>query len=121
MSGGSTVFFSEERRGEERREEEEGFVIVGEASCYSRLRMANTSFLPSVRDICSLDCAPFPPPPSRTDPKRKSKISLSIESSVTRERTFRTFVTVQRASFELGREKREEGEEKEKEKKKDDR
>ena len=55
------------------------------------------------------------------DPKRKSKISLSIESSVTRERTFRTFVTVQRASFELGREKREEREEKEKEKKKNDR
>lgn len=116
MSGGSTC--SSRRRGEERREEEEGFVIVDEASCYSRLRMANTSFLPSIRDICSLDCAPFPPPPSRTDPKRKSKISLSIESSVTRERTFRTFVTVQRASFELRREKKEE---KEKEKKKDDR
>ena len=110
---------SSRRRGEERREEEEGFVIVDEASCYSRIRMANTSFLPSIRDICSLDCAPFPPP--RIDPKRKSKISLSIESSVTRERTFRTFVTVQRASFELGREKREEREEKEKEKKKNDR
>lgn len=117
---GDVFFLFEERRGEERRRGRgSGFVVVGEPSCYSRLRMANTSFLPSIRDICSLDCAPFPPQRSQ---EKIENFSFDRKFSDTQTYT-RTFVTVQRASFELRREKRE-GEEREKRergKKKDDR